>query len=342
MSSSACKSGLGLLVFIGLGAQAHAQVNTPAEGTQSFVDMGGITTTPGQTVGWVAQNSFNPAGTTVEQQIVACTILNAACTRGPGPVTLSLPQQPVVPLPGLSSAFFGFAGGNIDAATSAITSGPTVIAAPGPGQATAGVLAVAVDYQQLLVNYTGTLPAPVNVGIDMAFSLASNIFDTSSGVTGFYITSAAANVGVFDASTFQSSAPGFDTVLGWSEGAHAGTFFGAGSTVALQGTDFLPLVPNNAYIVGQSASTGIFLFGGNYDGLNIQFTAVADPIFTLDPTWAAENPQYASNITISQDFNRSPTPVPEPDSWALFAAALAGTGFALRRQKTGRILVRPA
>lgn len=72
---------------------------------------------------------------------------------------------------------------------------------------------------------------------------------------------------------------------------------------------------------------------GVYDG-----TAYVDPLFELDPAWAAANPALASQISISLSSgitNGYGVPavgggVPEPASWAMLLLGLGGMGAVLR------------
>ncbi len=61
--------------------------------------------------------------------------------------------------------------------------------------------------------------------------------------------------------------------------------------------------------------------------------ATIDPVFTIDPTFAANNPGYS--LVISQNAGNSPAAggVPEPAAWALMLVGFGGVGALLRQRR---------
>jgi hypothetical protein len=335
------------LLLMGFAAQANAQIPTLPETTVGIKTTGGIVTVPNQTVSSVGQNAGNAAGQTIPtQQIVACMFITAGCTQGPGPVTMSFTQQPVSVLPGVSVTFNANALGNSVYAQATYTAGTTNLPVPPPGATyalgggTNYILNASGSDDQLNILYTGGLPLPANVGVDMNYTIAANVQDNSTGAAASsdsYVAEIVALLSVADWNTLQApSGSIFATGTGYEVATDAGTSLsGFPSSDTLSGPDLLTLAVDTPYVVSPELGLGFYLGGGDFSGLDVTVMGSVDPTFTIDPNWLAENPEYtASDFTISLV---STTTVAEPPSVALFALGAAGLVlFGRRRFKPTR------
>jgi hypothetical protein len=102
--------------------------------------------------------------------------------------------------------------------------------------------------------------------------------------------------------------------------------------------------PNTRYLLVAQAGTW-FLLGdppsGDFAGLDVTVHGVADPVFRLNPDWAAQNPAIARNVVIHrtlipgppqsvdikiQPFSHGPNLI-VPDSWQILPVAILATGI---------------
>jgi hypothetical protein len=139
-----------------------------------------------------------------------------------------------------------------------------------------------------------------------------------------------------EASTYNTAGPG-----------GIGAIFAALDATVIAGRDLLGNVTANESLVGVTQTirlrpnadywvqmmarsvTFFFQFGStdnaphDYSGLDLAFSAFADPTFALNAAWAAANPELAANATINRQFNGMPVPVPEPGIVLLLMTSLA-------------------
>lgn len=289
---------------------------------------------PGQTVSYLsAVVQSGTSNTTFLQGIAACGISQSGCTQGPGSVHVLSPNTAVPALYGLNETLILNGGDNLDSADFVLAGSTAGLPATG---ITTDVLAEANDLQQLQINYNGPLPAPATIGVDISYSLSSEIQDLYDIEPNpfLYSLGADASVSVLDPATYDPTGGALPF-----EGSIQEVFGAwADNGAVLNQTSILSLTPDKPYWVEQD--TGVSFFGLepmlNGDAFIYNLSALADPTFSIDPTWLVQNPEYAGDITISQQFN-SGTPVPEPETWLLFAAVLPGLLCAARLRKRAAI-----
>jgi hypothetical protein len=78
----------------------------------------------------------------------------------------------------------------------------------------------------------------------------------------------------------------------------------------------------------------------NFDGSLNTATATVDPVFSIDPSFLAENPGYSLQFSPGIG-NGLVSLVPEPDTWVLMLFGLGGLGAALRGSRRS-LTVAPA
>jgi hypothetical protein len=325
------RKSLGIVLLIVMGAPLHAQVTYNF--THDVLAPGGMPTVPGQTVDYelVVANPTS-SSPTFESYQAACGNYQASlgCTQSAStPVSAS--QAPTTPtgLPGWNYSYsLGSGGGS--ASFSVSVTGST--ASPPTGLTGIGV--TMGEFQQLNIAYTGGAPAPGTIGMDVTYNLSTGLTDNSVGSSGRTI-GANSSLAIEDPATFNPTldASGFPSI-GFVMGATAsqGNQFGTGAPASLNQTSPVTLSLNHPYWVELFLQGGAFLNPGSTDALSVNFSAMADPTFSVDPDWLKDNPQYtASDFTISQDFNPSPVPLP-PTAW-LMLGGLIGLGAVARTRR---------
>jgi len=92
---------------------------------------------------------------------------------------------------------------------------------------------------------------------------------------------------------------------------------------ALNGASFSEL--SNS-LISVNLSTGGNMAGGPTPGTG-SFSATADPVISIDPTFQANNPGY---VLI---FSALSQPVPEPSTLVLLASGIVALGYSIFRRK---------
>lgn len=257
--------------------------------------------------------------------IVDCAILTGACTQSTGSITST--TSAAIPGTEISVAVTAGAGGDAVSADvrETCTSSCVTNASTQPGVS---------DFQHLMVSLAGP-SAPEFVDVDVTFTLISSFLDNSTvPATSPYSASAISALFVGEASTY-TSGPGGSIFTPFAAIVTAGRDVSGNVTAnesLVDATQTIRLRPNADYWVGLTARTvtWFFQFGGSgpvgpqdYSGLDLSFSAFADPTFTLNAAWAAANPELAANLTIDRQFNGMPVSVPEPGTALLLVTSLA-------------------
>jgi hypothetical protein len=258
--------------------------------------------------------------------IVDCAILIGACTQSTGGIAAT--SAGLVPGTGVSVEVTAAVGGDAVQADIRETCTSSCVTN------TSAQLAVS-DYQHLMVALAGP-SLPEFIDLDVTFTLASSFVDNSTvAATSPYAVSAISSLLVGQASTYNTSGPG-----------GVGAIFAALDATVIAGRDIsgnvtaneslvgvtqtIHLRPNEDYWVQMMARSVTFFFqfgvpgpAHDYSGLDLSFSAFADPTFALNAAWAAANPQLAANVTIGRQFNGMPVSVPEPGTALLLVTSLA-------------------
>jgi hypothetical protein len=87
---------------------------------------------------------------------------------------------------------------------------------------------------------------------------------------------------------------------------------------------------NDNYFTSTGALNYVHLVASGSVLLDGSFSALADPIITIDPTWLAANPGFS--LAFSSDVINGGSGVPEPATWVLMLGGFALAGSALRRR----------
>lgn len=311
---------LAAVLFGSAAAQAQVAVQTNLE-SEYFYDPT-FTDTPGQAVLWnvVLQGS---AGTVTGDLGSRCllfpTLTSPTCD---GPAAPMAATVDFLSPSGLSAVGTTQAGNDYAGTSFAISSGPTAV----PALDFIGYNLIAADRQRLRFDVTGS-DLPEFIDVDVTFSVFSEVLDNSTLASPLtYQKNSSATVQLFEAGTFPtgSSGPGFSPF-------RAGAF---GNGAAIGETITLPVRPNEEYWLNLESQSAFYLLPNmsgvirDYDGLDVQMSSWADPVFSLNPDFAAANPLIAANLTISRT-----SVVPLPGALPLFAPALFGLLALQRRGK---------
>jgi hypothetical protein len=294
-----------------------------------ILPLAGFAGTPGQAMTYIDGFDGQP-------RVVDCAVLAGACTQSTGqPLSLTTTSTG----PGnFVSTRTGTAG-----ADQVSVSGS--LACTGACATTAGTnlgSIMAGDFQQLMI--TSALETPIEIQLDITYSLLTTFVDNSVGVTGAYRPGVLAFAYVGEASSYhegggivvgpngQLTIDPFSLFMEFYAVAGAGIpvttnpLPDPGSSV-VNTTQAFTLLTDTPYWVGLAASlTTVFMQSADYSGLDLSYSAFADPTFSVNAAWAAQNPTLAAGLSLSRAYNGQPSPmsVPEPS-----AALLLATGVGL-------------
>ena len=269
--------------------------------------------TPGQAVTYISGSVGTgfPGGGEVVQN---CLIPVAGCT-GPGiPAVL----EPDLSVDGVSAQGSAFAGDDSASSSLTVSSGTSNILNP-----STRIDVISGDFQQLRFEVAGA-GLPEFIEVDIAFSVSASIDDDSNVASGaLYFPFASAGVEVLEAATAMFPPAGLPTAnAAFSVLATSDT---DGTMELLNGVETFLVRPNEDYwlrIITQSDV--VLLSAGDYDGLDLSFDTYADPTFSLNPDFAAANPDIASAFAVERTLI---TVIPLPGALLLLASALTGGGL---------------
>ncbi|MCC7449525.1 MAG: hypothetical protein IT324_19045 [Anaerolineae bacterium] len=193
---------------------------------------------------------------------------------------------------------------------------------------------VGIDRQRLSFDVVGT-SLPEFIDVDMTFTVLAAIDDQSTVTGANYLATASATLHVLDAATL--SVPVFNTGSMFAPvvaGATVNLFGGPTSAMLLDVTETISVRPNAEYWVALESQATVSLTPSagfpdrDYAGLNIAVSAYADPVFVLNPAFAALNPDIADGLQI----NRIAV-VPVPPAALLLLSGLCGILVSGRRSR---------
>lgn len=310
-------------IALGAAAPLHAQVVTNvtselfAPGGLAPVDYAGVTSAVNG-VGTFPFPSFQ----------VSCLVATATgCTQGPVAATANLTGVSLVT--GVSYSTTANAFTNSSTVSMSVTGTP---AATPTGPLSVGV--TAGDFRPLELTYSGSLPAPTGVVLDVLYSLNTTLTDNTTGSTAD-TSGSLASVSVMDPATYNPTldANGLPTIeLPFQATASQGNLYASGAPSSLGGIGLFTAAVDHLYWVEDFAQAGVSLPTGSTDDLDVTLSASADPTFSIDAAWLAANPQYtASDFSITQA--ASPVAVPEPPVVWLLLAGLGAVTVTLRGRR---------
>ncbi len=217
------------------------------------------------------------------------------------------------------------------------------VRASSTGSAVSGVLPLlyniaTIDRQRLYFDVGGGA-LPEFLEVDVTFSVFSSVTDRSAVTSGArYLSESTATLFILEAATL--AVPPLASGMMWSPlqaSASSVTVFDPGESAAIGVTETILVRPNEEYWVSLEAQATISLPGWatfdprDYAGLDIEASAWADPVFALNPDFAAENPDIAAALEITRIAN-----VPGPMTLPLLLSGLAGIGLYARRRRSSR------
>lgn len=285
----------------------------------------GFVNEPGQAMSYI-----RPEFTSLND-IADCMFIAGDCSQSEGSVTVN--QTSTAPGTSITAVMSATAGNDTVQVDSHVTCTSSCLGAH-------PFFVQAVDFQQLFVSVTGNV-IPEFVDVDMTYSLSTSIIDNSTVTANNpYGASSHAGVQVGDADSYDSSGafPLIDAPFMATASSLVDVVPGDPAPVVQTVSDGITndlqtftLRPNHTYWVGLHAQYSLFLpnFGLNgiydYTGLDLTFSAFADPTFAINSTWATANSGLSATIT--RTLNGQAVSVPEPGTLALLAAWLLGLGL---------------
>ena len=236
----------------------------------------------------------------------------------------------------------GAPGSGVVALGTAVAGGDTVsmsLTATSEGAVIDGVSAllyniVGIDRQRVTFDVAlGTLPELID--IDVTFTVRAGISDHSTVPDAAYLAEASASLHILEASTLLAAPFATGSMQApMVASAAVNNSGGELEAILMAVTETISIRPNAEYWVALESQTALSLVPSpgfpvrDYAGLDIELSAYADPVFALNPAFAALNPDIAGALQI----NRIAV-VPLPAALPLLAAGLVGLLAVAARRK---------
>ncbi len=317
-------------------AQAVAVVDFNT--TVSWFNDGTFAQVPGQAVSQVADlgntgGVLQPGSTSSATNCVVVPEPSFSCT-GTGGAVRQIYDLTAAAAPGSGVVASGVATAGNDAVSMSFTA-----SSDGAALGNADFLLynlVGIDRQRLRFNVAGD-DLPEFIEVDITFTVQAAIDDASSVTGAIYLAEASASVHVLEAATLL--APPFAS--GQMQAPFIASAFvsngGGPGAAALTGvTETISVRPNAEYWVALESQVALSLVPSaafparDYAGLDIELSAFADPVFALNPAFAADRPDIAAALGIERI-----AVVPVPPALLLLTSALGVVLTSARRRRPG-------
>lgn len=193
---------------------------------------------------------------------------------------------------------------------------------------------IGLDRQRLYFEVEGG-ELPEFLEVDVTFSVFASIDDRSNVTSGAqYQATAYTNLNILDADSFGAGPNEQGEIFSPLVASAVVSTFDPGEAAAIGITETILVRPNAEYWVSLESQATVSLLGWatfdprDYAGLDIEVSAWGDPVFALNPDFAAANPDIAAGLTINRVMV-----VPGPATLPLLLTGVLGGWFLSRRQR---------